>query len=60
MEVLHLSDLTSDEHLEYFDLMTRQANQNTASVEGLFLETDVGVRFCRLPLVIQLFNSSAG
>ena len=49
MEVPHLSDLTSDEHEEYSDLMTRQANRDTASVEGLFVETDVCVHFYHLP-----------
>jgi hypothetical protein len=61
MEVPRLSEdseLTSDEHGEYSDLMTRQANRNTASVEGLFIETDVRVRFNHLlstyNIVVQL------
>ncbi|KAF8806096.1 hypothetical protein BYT27DRAFT_7141632 [Phlegmacium glaucopus] len=41
MEVPRLSNLTSDEHREYSDLMARHANRNTASVEGLFIETDI-------------------
>ena len=48
MEVPHLSELTSDEHGEYSDLVTRQADRNTTSVEGLFIETDVRVRFNHL------------
>ena len=58
MEVPRLSNLTSDEHQEYSELMTRQANRDTASVERLFAETDVRVRFCHPPLIIQLFNSA--
>ena len=50
MEVPRLSNLTSDEHREYSDLMARQANRDTTSVEKLFVETDVFVRFCHLPL----------
>ena len=60
MEVPRLSYLTSDEHPEYSELMARQANRNTASVEGLFIETDIRVRFHRLPLIVQFFNSSTG
>ena len=61
MEVPRLSNLTSDEHREYFDLMARQANRNTDSVKGLFIETDVCVRFYHhLPYITQLSNSSAG
>jgi len=54
MEAPCLSNLTSDEHREYSDLMARHANRNTASVEGLFIETDVSVRFCHLPLIIAV------
>ena len=46
MEVPCLSHLESDEHREYSNLMTRQANRNTDSVEGLFIETNIRVRFC--------------
>jgi hypothetical protein len=60
MEVPRSSNLTSDEHQEYSELMTRQANRDTASVEKLFVETDVRVRLCHLPLIIKLFSSSAG
>ena len=44
MDAPRLSHLPSDEHKEYSDLMTRQANRDTASVEALFVETDVRVR----------------
>ena len=50
MEVPRLSRLASGEHREYLDLMARQANRDTTSVEGLFIETDICVRFHRLPL----------
>ena len=45
MEVPRLSNLKSDEHREYSELMARQANRDTTSVEKLFIETDVCVRF---------------
>ena len=45
MEVPRLSNLKSDEHREYSELMARQANRDTTSVERLFIETDVCVRF---------------
>ena len=60
MDAPRLSHLTSDEHKEYADLMARQANRNTASVEGLFIETDIRVRVCHSLFIIQLFSSSAG
>ena len=60
MDAPRLSNLTFDEHKEYSDLMARQANRNTASVEGLFIETDVCVRVCHSPSIIQLFSSCAG
>ena len=60
MDAPRLSHLTSNEHKEYFDLMARQANRNTASVEGLFIETDIHVRACHSPSTIQLFSCSAG
>ena len=60
MDAPRLSHLTSDEHKEYSNLMARKANRNTASVEGLFVETDVRVRVCYFPYVIQLFSFSAG
>ena len=56
MDAPRLSHLTSDDHREYSELMARQANRSTASVEGLFIETDVRVRFCPSPPIIQLFN----
>ena len=59
MDAPRLSHLSSDEHKEYSDLMARQANRNTASVEGLFIETDVRVRVCHSPSTIQLFSSYA-
>jgi hypothetical protein len=40
--------------------MARQANRNTASVEGLFVETDVRVRICHSSYIIQLFSLFAG
>jgi hypothetical protein len=46
MDAPRLSHLTTDEYHEYSELMARQANRNTASVEGLFIETDVRVRVC--------------
>jgi hypothetical protein len=45
MEAPRLSNLKSDEHREYSELMVRQANRDTTSVEKLFVETDVCVRF---------------
>ena len=60
MDAPRLSHLTSDEHQEYSDLMARQANRNTASVEGLFIETGIRVRVCHSPPIIQLFSSSVG
>ena len=45
MEVPRLSNIKSDEHREYSELMARQANRDTSSVENLFIETDVYVRF---------------
>jgi hypothetical protein len=60
MDAPRLSYLQSDEHIEYSDLMTRQANRNTASVERLFVETDVRVRICHSPYIIQLFSFAAG
>ena len=59
MDAPRLSHLLSDEHNEYSDLMARQANRNTSSVEGLFLETDVRVRICHSPYITQLFTFSA-
>ena len=50
MEVPRLSNLSCEEHEEFRHLMARQANRNTASVEGLFVETDVRVRSCHFPL----------
>ena len=45
MEIPHLSNLKSDEHREYCELLARQANRDTTSVEKLFIETDVCVCF---------------
>ena len=45
MEVPRLSNLKSDEHREYSELMARQANRDTTSVEKLFIETDICVGF---------------
>ena len=60
MDAPCLSHLTSDKHKEYSDLMARHANINTASVEGLFIETDVRVRVCSFPIYsLQLFSSSS-
>lgn len=60
MDAPRLSHLTSDEHKEYSDLMARQANRVTASVEGLFIETDVRVRVCSSSIYHKMFSSSAG
>ena len=60
MDAPRLSLLTSDKHKEYSDLMARQANRITASVEGLFIETDVRVRVCSSSIYHKLFSSFAG
>ena len=60
MDTPRLSHLSFDEHKEHSDLMARQANRNTTSVEGLFIETDVRVRICHCSYIIQLFSLFAG
>jgi hypothetical protein len=43
MDTPRISHLRSNEHSEYSELMDRQANRSTASVEDLFIETDARV-----------------
>ena len=45
MEIPRLSNLKSDEHREYCELLARQANRDTTSVEKLFIEMDVCICF---------------
>jgi len=44
MDAPHLSTYTSSYHREYLELMSMYANHSTASVEDLFLETEVQVK----------------